>query len=95
MCGVTDEERGVKGSPAELAFFAGVAWLNQRFVDPPSCNDLAELVDELAPNCDSLAVVRACVPVAEAVGWVQRGRQLHAAKPKQPRRRIIRGGGAL
>ena len=57
-----------------LAYIAGTAWLNvsveKANVRPPTCNDLSDLVSETAEACqvDSLALVQACVPIAEAVG---------------------------
>jgi hypothetical protein len=78
-------------APEKLAAIAGVAWLNAGIQRAPDPNELAGLVDD-EPGVDSLALVMACVPIAEAVEYVVecRARVKSDAKPK--RLVVIRGG---
>lgn len=78
-------------APERLAVVAGVAWLNARVPRAPDPNELAALLDD-EPGVDTLALARACVPVAEDVAWVIacRARVNSDAKPK--RMVVIRGG---
>ena len=69
-------------SPEQIAFLAGVAWLDSGLKRAPNENDLASIAERLSPKSYSLAVVRACVLVAEACGFVLKARRLHADRPE-------------
>jgi len=56
-------------TPESIAFAAGAKWIDSKSDEVPDANSLADLCD-LQPGDDSLEVVTACVPIAEAVEWV-------------------------
>jgi len=68
-----------------VSFIAGEVWLDSGLTRPPDANDLADVCDRLHPCTDTLATVRACVPVADAVGWVLKCRALPPPQPDVPR----------
>lgn len=68
-------------TPDRLAFIAGETWLASGVTRAPTENDLAEVASRLSPESDSLAVVKACVDVADAVEWVLGCRKLAADRP--------------
>jgi len=57
-------------TPENAAALAGAVWLNSRVARHPNENDLSSIASRLYPHLDSLAIVRACVPIAESVQWV-------------------------
>lgn len=65
-------------TPSRLAFIAGEVWLASGIARRPTANDLAMIANGLDATADSLAVVKECVPVAEAVSWVLEGRSSRA-----------------
>lgn len=69
-------------TPDRLAFIAGETWLASGVIRPPTENDLAEVASRMSPASDSLAVVKACVDVADAVAWVLGCRKLAAEHPE-------------
>ncbi|MFA5053412.1 MAG: hypothetical protein WC565_05100 [Parcubacteria group bacterium] len=57
-------------TPQQHAALAGAVWLNSGVTRPPTENDLADVAERLCVPPDSLALVKACVPVSEAVAWI-------------------------
>jgi hypothetical protein len=57
-------------TPENLAAIAGAAWLDSGLTRDPNENELADVGTRLQAPEDSLGLVRACVPIAESVGYV-------------------------
>lgn len=64
-----DAKKSKPKTAEQIAAAAGAKFLDSKLDKMPDENDLSELC-EIGPGDDSLAVVRACVPVAEAASWV-------------------------
>ena len=56
---------------AQAAFRVGARWLDEQLEGACDPNELARVALAVWPELDSLELVRACVPVAEAVQFVQ------------------------
>lgn len=69
-------------TPENAAALAGSVWLDSGVVRPPSENDLADVAGRLGEATDGLGLVRACVPVAEAVAWVLACRKMTSEHPE-------------
>jgi hypothetical protein len=68
-------------TPHNVAASAGAKWINSKVDEIPDCNRLADTC-EVPAGVDALAVVKACIPVAEAVAWVIECRLLAKAREK-------------
>lgn len=73
----------VKGNkprtPESISAEAGVKWLNSKVDEVPDANVLADMCD-LQAGDDSLAVVKECIPIAEAVEYVIKCRRKEAER---------------
>lgn len=61
----------------QLAATAGGVWLDSGISRSPDCNELSEIALRFDPAAESLAVVKACVPIADAVAWLLECRRNH------------------
>lgn len=69
-------------TPEHHAALAGSVWLDAGVLRVPTENDLAAFAEGIVEPPDALALVRACVPVAEAVAWVLGCREMATEHPE-------------